>query len=158
MSIQTDPTNHPEEHDGRSATPLVAAMVIIALAVVTYYALGMPGMDHTTSSSSNRMSTHAHHRLVDRSAFEKIVAEPATVTVNVHVPATAIHLDGTDLTMPFDELVPAELPTDRSTPLAVYCRSGEMSSIAVRRLLALGYVNVIELEGGTDAGRAGRPT
>ncbi len=53
--------------------------------------------------------------------------------------------------MPFDNLDAGMLPADRATPLAVYCRSGSMSAIAVERLLALGYTDIIELDGGTDA-------
>ena len=47
--------------------------------------------------------------------------------------------DGTDLTMPFDELDTGALPSDRDSTLAVYCRSGTMSAIAVERLLACGH-------------------
>ena len=39
--------------------------------------------------------------------------------------------------MPFDNVDASMLPSDRDTPLAVYCRSGTLSAIAVQRLLAL---------------------
>ena len=139
---------------GRSATPLIVAMVILAIAVVVYVATGMPGMDHSSSTENHDMSdmsTNAAHRMIDPAGFAAAIVDPNTVTINVHIPAADIELEGTELTMPFDNLDTAELPSDRSTPLAVYCRSGSMSASAVRRLLALGYTDVVELDGGTDA-------
>ncbi len=137
--------------EGRSATPLVVGMALLALAVIAYFALGMPGMDHTASNSGFGMSGHTGHRVVDPGAFEAALIGPATVTVNVHVPSSDIGIDGTDLVMPFDQLDTATLPSDRSTPIAVYCRSGAMSAIAAQQLVELGYTDVIELDGGTDA-------
>ena len=39
--------------DGRSATPLVVGLVIIALAVVVYFSTRMPWMDHSQSTSNH---------------------------------------------------------------------------------------------------------
>lgn len=139
---------------GRSATPLIVAMVILAIAVVAYFATGMPGMDHSTSTDNHDMSdmsSRSAHRMMDPARFAAAVVDPGTVTINVHVPAADIQFDGTDMTMPFDNLDMKQLPADRDTPLAVYCRSGSMSAIAVQRLLALGYTDIVELDGGTDA-------
>lgn len=138
---------------GRSATPLIVAMVILAIAVVVYFATGMPGMDHSSTTDSHDMSdmpTSAAHRMMDPAGFAAAIVDPNTVTINVHVPAAEIQLDGTEITMPFDNLDPGMLPSDRDTPLAVYCRSGSMSAIAVERLLELGYTDIVELDGGTD--------
>lgn len=139
-----------ESVDGRSATPLVIGMALLALGVVGYFALGMPGMDHSTSSNHDTPA-HRSHRVVAPSAFEAAVLDPATVTINVHVPAEEIGIEGTDLVLQFDQLDPATLPPDRATPLAIYCRSGAMSAIAAQRLVALGYTDIAELAGGTDA-------
>ena len=147
------------EPAGRSATPLVVVMVILAIAVVVYFAAGMPGMDHSSPTVTHDMSdmTKANaHRMMDPTGFAAAIVDPNTVTINVHVPAADIHLDGTDMTMPFDNLDEGTLPSDRDTPLAVYCRSGRMSAIAVQQLLDLGYTDIVELDGGTDAwARAG---
>ncbi|MFN0090295.1 MAG: rhodanese-like domain-containing protein [Acidimicrobiales bacterium] len=52
----------------------------------------------------------------------------------------------------------SELPNNRSTPLAVYCRSGNMSADAVDDLEALAYTDIVELDGGFNAWtRADRP-
>lgn len=146
-----------EQTAGRSPTPLIIAMVILAVAVVVYFATGMPGMDHSSSNGTHDMSDMSDmsmpstHRLLDPAGFAVAIVDPNTITINVHVPAADIQLDGTELTMPFDNLDMAALPSNRDAPLAVYCRSGSMSAIAVKRLLTLGYTNVFELDGGTEA-------
>lgn len=135
----------------RSATPLVLAMAAPALSVVGYLALGMPGMDHSGRGTEHSMSIHTGHRVLDPSGFEAAIADPDVVVINVHVPASEVRLDGTDVDVHFDQIDAAQLPVDRSVPVAVYCRSGAMSARAVEELLALGYSNVSELDGGTDA-------
>ena len=148
-----DDANH-NQTAGRSATPLIVAMVILVAAVVVYFATGMPGMDHSSTTDTHNMSdmsANTAHRMMDPAGFAATIVDPNTVTINVHVPAVDIDLDGTEMTMPFDNLDESQLPSDRDTPLAVYCRSGTMSAIAVQRLLDLGYTDIVELEGGTDA-------
>ncbi|MHB1243008.1 MAG: rhodanese-like domain-containing protein [Gaiellaceae bacterium] len=96
--------------------------------------------------------------LVAPEEFERAVAEPRTVAINVHTPDEG-SIEGTDLAIPFDRLEARkeELPAT-STRLAVYCRSGSMSAEAVRTLARLGYRDVVELEGGMIAWeRSGRP-
>jgi rhodanese-related sulfurtransferase len=126
-------------------------MAALALSVVGYFALGMPGMDHSVAGTEHSMSVHTGHRLLDPPGFEAAIADPDVVVINVHVPASEVRLDGTDLDVAFDQIDAAELPVDRSVPVAVYCRSGTMSASAVEELLALGYSNVSGLDGGTDA-------
>ena len=94
-------------------------------------------------------------RLVAPAAFAKAVAQKGAVTINVHVPDEG-SLAGTDLWIPFDRVGAsrARLPARKTTPLAVYCRSGRMSAIAVRVLARLGYGNVVELRGGMVAWEA----
>lgn len=90
--------------------------------------------------------------LVDPDTFAAAVAQPTRVTVNVHVPFEGA-IEGTDLSIPYDQINAdaGRLPKDRSTPLAIYCRSGRMSAIAATALASLGYTNITELEGGMDA-------
>lgn len=94
-------------------------------------------------------------RLVAPAAFAKAVAQKGTVTINVHVPDEG-SLAGTDLWIPFDRVAASRtrLPATKTTPLAVYCRSGRMSAIAVRVLARLGYGNIVELRGGMVAWEA----
>lgn len=97
-------------------------------------------------------------RLLGPAGFAAAMARPGVVTINVHVPDEG-SIRGTDLAIPYDRIEArrAKLPA-RGTPLAVYCRSGRMSAIAVRTLAALGYARITELAGGMDAWAAsGRP-
>lgn len=96
--------------------------------------------------------------LVGPAEFAAAVARPGTVTVNVHVPDEG-SIRGTDLWIPYDQIeTRADSLPARSRPLAVYCRSGSMSALAVAKLRALGYESVTELDGGMIAWEAsGRP-
>lgn len=84
--------------------------------------------------------------------FAAVVADEDVVTVNVHVPDEG-SIPGTDAVIPFDQITTrvGELPRERSMPLAVYCRTGRMSSEAVQALRDLGYTDVVELRGGMEA-------
>ena len=94
-------------------------------------------------------------RIVGSGAFAAQVADPRGVTINVHVPDEG-DIPGTDLSIPFDQIGArsASLPAERGTPLAVYCRRGPMSATAVATLSNLGYVDVVELQGGMRAWEA----
>lgn len=95
----------------------------------------------------------AQVRPLDPADFE--AAEPGRLLINVHIPDEG-SLPGTDLALPYNEIDArtADLPADRSTPLAIYCMSGNMSAIAGRELTALGYTDVVELDGGMQAWQA----
>lgn len=89
---------------------------------------------------------------VDPDEFAAAIADPARVTINVHVPYEG-DISGTDVSIPFDQITAQadRLPAQRNTPLAVYCRTGRMSAIAAATLTQLGFVDVIELRGGMAA-------
>lgn len=95
----------------------------------------------------------ARVRPLDPAAFE--AASAGRMLINVHVPDEG-SLPDTTLDLPFDQVAAraGELPADRATPLAIYCMSGNMSAIAGRELLALGYSDIVELDGGMQAWQA----
>jgi len=143
----------------RSGRAIVAAFMVMVTGVTLYFALGMPGMDHGTNSSTAAMdmtSASSPHRLVGPEEFETALTDRSATVINVHVPYES-EIESTDLFMPFDALDPAQLPADRASKLLVYCRSGSMSGIASTTLVDLGYINVVELDGGmlawTSSGR-----
>ncbi len=147
----------------RSRLALRAALVVGVAAVVAYFALGMPGMDHSTGSSmagmdhstgsamaGMEMSKGAVRRRVTADEFAMEIQRSDTVVLNVHTPYEG-EIPGTDLFLPFDAIDNARLPQDKSTTLAVYCQTGRMSAQAATTLAELGYTSIVELEGGMQA-------
>lgn len=49
--------------------------------------------------------------------------------------------------LPYDEIMSkaSQLPTDKTTELVVYCRSGRRSAEAAKTLIKMGYVNVYDM-------------
>ena len=146
---------------------LVGAVSVAVVAL--YFGLGMPGMDHgdsrssmnqpaSTSPPSQVANAHSKVQVLDPASFAERTKTTTAVLVNVHVPFEG-DIAGTDLSIPFDKIASqvSVLPTDRDTPLLVYCRSGRMSKIAATELVRLGYRDVSDLEGGMLAwGKSGR--
>ena len=94
------------------------------------------------TATATPVSAAAPSTLLPPASFAKAVKTPGTVTIDVHVP-DAGSIRGTDLSIPFDRIgdSKARLPA-RSTRLAVYCRSGTMSAIAVLTLRKLGFTRL----------------
>jgi rhodanese-related sulfurtransferase len=89
--------------------------------------------------------------------FEDIIAAGDAIVLNVHVPYEG-HIEGTDAFIPFDEIASSPLPDDMNQPIALYCRSGNMSATATRTLVEMGYTDVVDLAGGMNAWvETGRP-
>lgn len=75
--------------------------------------------------------------------------------VNTHLPFDG-DIPNTDLSMPFNEIEQYldKLPSDQGAKIVLYCRSGNMSAQAAKKLVELGYTNVYELDGGFNAWEA----
>lgn len=123
----------------------IRALGVVALAVV----VSACGVD-VAGPSVERSAPLA--RLLDVAGFtEYLDAEPSVTLVNVHVPYAG-HLEGTDAFVPFDEISEwDDLPDDRDAPIALYCRSGNMSAQSTAALVDLGYTNIVDLDGGMNA-------
>jgi len=69
--------------------------------------------------------------------------------VNTHTPYEG-ELEQTDAFILFDQITLHldQLPTDKSAPIVLYCRSGRMSALAARDLANAGYTNIWDLAGG----------
>ena len=83
-----------------------------------------------------------------------LVARPEMPLINVHIPYEE-HIEGTDEFSAFDSILDSpDLPTDKTAPIALYCRSGNMSAQAAAALVQAGYSDVIDLAGGMNAWEA----
>ena len=98
-----------------------------------------------------RSSQETDYPSVDPETFALLLEDTSTFVLNVHTPDEG-SLPGTDAAIPYDQLRrrSEELP-DRSTSLAVYCRTGRMSSEAIPTLRDLGFSSITELAGGMEA-------
>lgn len=92
---------------------------------------------------------------VTPAALNGMLADKDFVLVNVHVPYEG-EIAATDLFIPYDTIGSqlGQLPADRGAKIVLYCRSGSMSAIAARELVAAGFTNVWNLDGGMNAWRA----
>lgn len=74
------------------------------------------------------------------------------VLIDTHIPEQK-RIPDTDAFIPFDEITDQleQLPQDKNAKIVLYCRSGNMSERASQDLIELGYTNVYNLVGGTNA-------
>jgi rhodanese-related sulfurtransferase len=72
--------------------------------------------------------------------------------IDVHTPQQR-HIKGTDLFIPYNEIEKHQdkLPQDKNSPIYVYCEGGPMGNAAAKTLHELGYQNLFNLNGGTNA-------
>lgn len=134
---------------------IIAAAVFVA-AIAAYFAFGMPGMDHDPGTAGMSSMDEADMSLgVDD--FAERMASPDAFVVNVHEPDEGA-IAGTDATIPYRQVATDDrLPSDTSTPILLYCKTGRMSAEAMSDLMDAGYTDVAHLDGGMDAWvRAGR--
>lgn len=140
----------------RSATTRsTSRMLAAALATVGVVALGACASERVRPTAPSQLETASTARLVDPGEFAAAIADPDRLTLNVHVPFEW-DIPGTDMSIPFDQIAAQadRLPADRDTALAIYCRSGPMSTVAAETLRDLGYTDVVELRGGMRAWQA----
>ena len=136
-------------------------LITVGAALVAAFLTGCSGSDDAQplnqSAGPSTSTIDVGADLIGPDEFAALIVEDAVV-VNVHIPYEG-HIDGTDAFVPFDAIDEWDaLPADRSTPIAVYCRSGNMSASASEDLIGLGYTNVVDLAGGMNAwAAAGRP-
>ncbi|MBL7058888.1 cupredoxin domain-containing protein [Candidatus Pacearchaeota archaeon] len=89
---------------------------------------------------------------VSSDQFEQLISSEEVYVINAHTPYIG-EIEGTDLNAYNWENMDSyldQLPEDKSTPIAIYCRSGRMSTISAHQLLELGYTNIYDLDGGMN--------
>lgn len=136
--------------------------VVVAFGV--WMSIGMPGMDHETStmgSSREEAEGAVAWTRQGPTEFARTLTDGDVFVVNVHIPDVGA-IAGTDADIPFDQLVSTpRLPVDKEAVVAVYCESGRMSRLAAEALTGAGYRRIVELDGGMvawrDSGRRVEP-
>ena len=93
-------------------------------------------------------------KTISAAELNRIMQKEDIFLVDVHVPEER-HIKGTDFYMPYNEIEKYQdkLPKDKNSAIYLYCEGGPMGNAAARSLYALGYRNLINLEGGANAWR-----
>ena len=92
------------------------------------------------------------HTDISVAELQTMLNEKDFAFINTHIPFEG-DIPGTDLTVPFDQIEENldKLPEDKDAKIVLYCRSDRMSGIASETLVALGYTNIWNLDGGMVA-------
>ena len=127
---------------------IVGIIFVVGLGLVWF--VGKPSV-LSNSTSETSTSKGPAVRLVSPQEFAQRARDKNAFIVDVHTPEQT-HIPGTDAAIPFDQIQihKDKLPTDKSTPILVYCRSGSMSAAASKEIASFGFTNVYDLDGGTN--------
>jgi len=127
-------------------------MAIVILTILVLSGCAQKTLDDTTPESMVSFSN------ISANELEQKLDSKDFFLLDVHIPEQE-HIQQTDAFIPFNELEAnlAKLPQDKSTPIVVYCKSGNMSIEVSQKLAGLGYTNVMNLEGGLNAFNAIQP-
>jgi rhodanese-related sulfurtransferase len=122
--------------------------------LIFLYALILTGCSGSAQRSENQTTGDPGGSYTNISVEElRDMLESKDFTfVNVHIPFEG-DIPETELSIPYNEIEQNLdlLPAEKDARIILYCRSGNMSSIAAETLARLGYSNVQNLEGGMIA-------
>ena len=92
------------------------------------------------------------YRAITAVELKALLQKEDVFLLDVHIPEQK-HIPGTDAFIDYRKIRENKdlLPTDKTTRIVVYCRSGNMSHKAALDLIDLGYSHVFDLIGGTRA-------
>ena len=124
----------------------LGALALLALAVV---ACGAGAS--ATEPIANNADGYAD---ISVQQLAEMLEKKDLILINVHIPYEG-EIPQTDLFIAYDEIGANldQLP-DKNAAIALYCRSGGMSTSAAQELAELGYTNVMEVDGGFNAWKA----
>ncbi|MEX2017192.1 MAG: rhodanese-like domain-containing protein [Candidatus Pacearchaeota archaeon] len=89
--------------------------------------------------------------------FSELIQNENVFVINAHTPYYG-EIEGTDLIAENWENMKyyaEQLPKDKNTSIAIYCRSGAMSEVASKQLAEMGYKNIYDLKGGMNSWQQG---
>lgn len=91
-----------------------------------------------------------YQKISAREAYERLAKDPSIVLVDVRTEAEyrTQHIPHSRLVtlQAIEQLAPRMLP-DKDAAIVVYCQSGMRSQAAARKLLAMGYRNIVDMGG-----------
>ena len=92
----------------------------------------------------------AQYHLLPAPRLKAMLANKNFFLIDVHVPVEPQHIPGTDAIIDFRRIRSNadKLPTDKNTPIVVYCLGGPMGDVAAETLIDMGYTHVYNLQGG----------
>jgi len=133
---------------------IIALLVFVGLVVGTWWlnANKKPKESEKETVLLENKGSVERVKKISPEIFNELVQNPETFVLDVHTPEQT-HIPGTDAFIDYTKIKDSQsqLPTDKNTPIIVYCRSGGMSAQASQDLLDMGYTQVYDLEGGTNA-------
>jgi len=135
---------------------IVAVVAIVAVGWVV--ATGAPAKPAPASDGTVVQANGGSWTNITPDKLASMLSGKDFTLLNVKTPYSG-EIAGTDLYIPYDQLTAhaAELPSDKTAKVVVYCRSGHESAIAAQTLIDLGYTRIDNLDGGmtawTDSGR-----
>ena len=93
-------------------------------------------------------------QVISSTELNTILQNEDIFLVDVHTPKQQ-HIKGTDFFIPYNEIekYKDQFPKDKNTAIYLYCQGGPMGNTAARSLHDLGYSNLFNLKGGTNAWR-----
>ncbi len=147
-----------DEVDNEVITWVLAGIAVLSALALAYVVIAMPGMDHGSGSDMGTISEIGSDspatRKAGAAAFERLLADPVAVVINVHLPYEG-ELAGTDAGVAYDAILGASaLPVDRSVTAPLYCKTGRVCASAGTSHVEAGYTNVTAPAGGSDAWQA----
>lgn len=129
---------------------------VLALAVIIILSMYFDGKNVLEEDGLTKLQkTENTYKDISPEIFNAMLQLKSTndfFLLDVHIPESE-HLAGTDAYIPYTDIAARQssLPANKDKMIVVYCRSGRMSQIAAQKLNMLGYKNVFNLKGGTDA-------
>lgn len=130
---------------------LPLAMLTLLIALVLAACAGATPEPTPAADPARRTDAAPEYARIAPADLAAMLEAGELTLVNVHVPYEG-EIPGTDLLIPYDEIADRleELPA-HDARIVVYCMSGPMSRSAAEDLVAAGYTNVLDLEGGMRA-------
>jgi rhodanese-related sulfurtransferase len=126
-------------------------VAVLAVMAIGFVALGGFGSSAITGQTLHQ-GTGGSWTNVTPDRLAQMLQNKDFTFVNVKTPYSG-EIDRTDLYIPYSQLNAraSELPLAKDAKILVYCRSGAESATASQTLLARGYTNVWNLDGGMNA-------